>query len=526
MAENLTQKHKNDLLKKIKEIKEFISGKDSSGKFNAYLSELENEVNKKDYGLKFEDHKEDFDEKLEKSLPVLTEVDKYLIPGGKVNFLIEEDNLASLNLLNRTHKGKIDVIYIDPPYNTGNKTRDGGFKYNDSFVSAEDGYRHSKWLSFMKKRLVLAKQLMNKGSVMFISINDVEMANLKLLCSDIFGENNVDTLIWNTEADGKSGSLKQTKRFRNIHEFIIICYIDKYSVEFNKINEPLPNVKFQTTNLAKNNQNKRGDSTRIFKITSPSGVVWEDEWKYDKEKIDELLKKGLIYFGRNGENKPREILPTDENRMVYLTSIINQGSTTQGTKDLSNIIGENDFSYPKPLKLIKTLIKLHKGEKPTVLDFFAGSGTTGQAVFELNKENPNIERELILCTNNENGICEDITFERLKEVIKSQKLEEGLKYYKVDYIETENKVYYEYSAELLKHVRELVELENAIDFKNNDRIGIAITEEDLEEILNQNECKFKKIYIGADIMLSSEQENEMVKRNIDLIRIPNYYYAE
>ena len=144
----------------------------------------------KKYGLVWEDKPEEIEKRLADELPVLTEVPERAIvsdsPDAPNHIIIEGDNLEALTTLAYTHEGKIDVIYIDPPYNTGNKT----FIYNDSIVDREDGYRHSKWLSFMNKRLQIAKSLLSTGGVIFISIDDNEQAQLKLLCDEIFGGNN------------------------------------------------------------------------------------------------------------------------------------------------------------------------------------------------------------------------------------------------------------------------------------------------------------------------------------------------
>lgn len=151
----------------------------------------------KKYGLVWEDKPEEIETRLVDELPVLTEVQERAIvsdsPDAPNHILIEGDNLEALTALAYTHEGKIDVIYIDPPYNTGNKD----FVYNDSFVDREDGYRHSKWLSFMNKRLQIAKSLLSSGGVIFISIDDNEQAQLKLLCDEIFGAKNfVENIIW------------------------------------------------------------------------------------------------------------------------------------------------------------------------------------------------------------------------------------------------------------------------------------------------------------------------------------------
>lgn len=178
---------------------------------------------------------------------------------------------------------------------------------------------------------------------------------------------------------------------------------------------------------------------------APNGKVWKDEWKFKKEKIDKLLNDNMLYFGKSGNNKPRLIIPTGLDRIVYQTSIFNIGSTTSGRKDLKNVL-DNDFNYPKPISLIKRLLQLHTNKNAKVLDFFAGSGTTGHAVLELNKEDGG-HRQFILCTNNENNICRDVTYERLRRVINGYTTPKGkeveglpanLMYLTIDEIPKEN----------------------------------------------------------------------------------------
>lgn len=397
------------------------------------------------YGLVWKDHPEYIEEYLKNNSLVLLEEENLRIDSGYEytnNTLMEGDNLASL-LTMRESGEKVDVIYIDPPYNTGNE-----FVYNDKIVDKEDSFKHSKWLSFMEKRLKVARDLLTDEGVIFVSIDDNEQANLKLLMDEVFGEENVETMVWNTTAEGNSGSLKQVKRIRSIHEYICIGYKYKPGIVFNKIQEPnekLGSNSLTTANLAKNNSQKKNKEEDIFDIVAPNGKVWKDEWKFKKEKIDKLLNDNMLYFGKSGNNKPRLIIPTGLDRTVYQTSIFNIGSTTSGRKDLKNVL-DNEFNYPKPISLIKRLLQLHTNKNSKVLDFFAGSGTTGQAVLELNKEDGGY-RQFILCTNNENNICRDVTYERLRRVINGYTTPKGkeveglpanLMYLTIDEIPKEN----------------------------------------------------------------------------------------
>ena len=190
MSTNISKKKREDLLDKIKQIRAFIAAApqdENTGNLLSYLSELEKDVNGKKYGLVFEEHREEIDEVLDTHTPVLTEeADLFIDHGGQMNFLLEGDNLAALKLLEKTHRGKIKMIYIDPPYNTANKD----FAYDDTRVDLTDTFRHSKWLSFMRERLRIARNLLRDDGILFISIDDNEQSDLKLLCDEIFKEEN------------------------------------------------------------------------------------------------------------------------------------------------------------------------------------------------------------------------------------------------------------------------------------------------------------------------------------------------
>ena len=192
MSVNISKTKRERLIQKIKAIKEFISAApqdENTARLSAYAADIEKDVKRKKYGLVFEDHSESEDERLKTHAPFLVEQKELSINNGNgecPNFLIEGDNLAALTILEKTHKGKIDLIYIDPPYNTGNKD----FVYDDNFVDTGDTFRHSKWLSFMDKRLRIAQRLLSERGMIYISINDKESHALKLLCDDIFGPNN------------------------------------------------------------------------------------------------------------------------------------------------------------------------------------------------------------------------------------------------------------------------------------------------------------------------------------------------
>ncbi len=519
---NLSQLKRKRMMEFIGELREEHKEDDSA---LAALGEIETELNAKKYGLVWEEHIENVDVQMQENIPVFSEVNEREINGSDsadYNFLLEGDNLHSLYLLEKTHKGKIDIIYIDPPYNTGNKD----FMYDDAYVDSNDGFKHSKWLSSFSKRLDLAYRLLSNDGVLFISIDEREVACCTQLCKDRFER--VELNVWAKESEKNSGKLKRTKHFRDVHEFIIVCY-KNYDVQFGKIAQPLEDAKFQTTNLAKNNANKKGDESRIFKITNPeNGMSWEDEWKYDKEEIDRLLTEKLIWFGKKGTNKPRQILPTDERREVYCESIITQGSSSAGRTDLEAIFGLSVFDNPKPVRLIKTLIQISSKKDSIVLDYFAGSGTTGQAVLELNKEDGG-NRKFILCTNNENNICENITYQRLKTVITGKRqdgsdysdgIPANLKYYKTDFV-AKNEEFL--SDALLDHIKEMVQLEHGVKVDGTKHI-IVMTEEELDELeQNWSDCsEAEALYVSRNVLLSTEQNSTF--KDVAVYVIPDYYF--
>ena len=219
------------MLKTLSEIKKNISDEETLNS----LSLIENELTKKKYGLIWEEHEERVDKELETQIPTFEEIkDKEIMcnPNEKFNFLLEGDNLHSLYLLEKTYKEKIDIIYIDPPYNTGKED----FIYNDKIIDELDGYKHSKWLSFMERRIRIAKELLTKSGIILISIDENEEAQLKLLCDEIFGESNrLSTHHIKVRYDNKS--LNEKNDWQPVMEYVYIYAKDKLSVKAKKPSE-------------------------------------------------------------------------------------------------------------------------------------------------------------------------------------------------------------------------------------------------------------------------------------------------
>ena len=550
MSTNISKQKRDALISKINAIKEYIlSHPQDENALNllSYTNEIENELRAKRFGLVFEEHLEKIDEVLSTHLPFFKEEEKLFINnGGEMNFLIEGDNLASLNLLLKTHKGKIDLIYIDPPYNTGNKD----FIYDDNFVDSTDTFRHSKWLSFMEKRLKLARKLLSENGVIFISIDEHEFAELKLLCDSIFGEDNFLTIFnWMKTATPPSLSKTVRKKLEPIIAYkrneipfslcggitsggdmpllnegnkVISVTIDKNSLIVKIPDGKYSAGKYDRVVLLSDFIVVNGKANVNLEISGPM--------KWTQETIDSEIKnetkfyiksnKFAIRYERVGERikVPSNIITVDE---------CGVGTNEEAQKELKCLFDDNIFSYPKPTSLISYLVNMltYYNSSSTVLDFFAGSGTTGHAVMKLNAEDGG-KRKFILCTNNENNIARDVCYERIKRVVNKEKYEASLKYFKVDYLSISDKLYYEYADELLKHVRELVELENGINFNDNSEIAIILTEDELDEFTKTIPSSCKKIYLGHDILLSLDQEQELKKRNIQINIIPDYYYNE
>ena len=534
MSTNISKKKREDLLAKIKEIRNFIAAApqdENTGNLLSYLAELEKDVNGKKYGLVFEEHREEIDEVLDSHTPVLTEDKDFFIDnGGQMNFIIEGDNLASLKLLEKTHKGKIDLIYIDPPYNTSNKD----FVYDDTYIDNNDNYRHSKWVSFLVQRLKIAHSLLNKKGVIFISIDDNEQASLRLLADFVFGENNfIAEMVWQK----KKGGSNDSRHVATEHEYILmyskkkylldnifIAYGDEYISRYKEKDEK---GRYYWDTF------KRKSGKQYYAITCPDGTTLEKEengepisWlrseprflsdlAEDEARIVKINGKWTVHFKQRQPKgyKPRSL-------------ITEYGTTSDGASDLKGIFNvTNIFSNPKPVKLIEYLIKFISRKEINILDFFAGSGTTGHAVMKLNAEDGG-NRKFILCTNNENNICRDVTYERIKRVIDKEEYAASLKYYKVDYVPISNRLYYEYADELLKHIRELVELENGINFTDNTEIAIVLTEEELDGFITHIDEKCQKLYLGHDILMDAQQAQILKDKKITINIIPDYYYKE
>lgn len=542
------------------------------------INEIEEALNEKKYGLVWEEHTENVDELANENVLMFEELGFRKVISKteeKFNFLLEGDNLHSLKLLEKTHRGRIDLIYIDPPYNTQNKD----FKYDDTYIDPNDEYVHSKWLSFMCRRLKIARTLLSKTGVIFISIDDREAAQLKLLCDEVFGESNfVNSIsVKMSEASG----VKMThvdKRLVKIGETILVYKKEslllnpikiskrKWDKEYNKVllnfseedkaaldrlavNEALLSEsdilnyadailsKCEISSIAEVMKSERiskddidewcfKNAYRIFRTAASSSVLKlaEEKKKINSNILFSVLssRDRKLYFVKSDYNEtsksPRvQILFASDYLEEYLGDYWSDINTT-GLEAEGGISLKNG---KKPLALIRRIISMPATPVNIVLDFFAGSGTTGHAVVDLNKQDGG-NRQYILCTNNENSICEEITYQRLLNIQKE--LPHNLKYLKTGLIR--RTVDEPMTDELLSCIVPLIELEYSCDLDLSS-IKVFLTEEDFDEYMNHTkELKLKKTFLASDILLSSEQSKRLNDVGCEIIRIPEYYYRD
>ncbi len=515
------------------------------------LGEIENELCSKKYGLIWEKHEELVDVQMQDNIPVFTEVTDREIcanAGGNYNFLLEGDNLHSLRLLEKTHRGKIDVIYIDPPYNTKNKD----FVYDDVFVDGTDGYRHSKWISFMAERLDIAAKLLSDSGCIFISIDDNEQAALKMLCDEIFGEDKfVAHIPWRkrtAKSDVPFGISQDCES--------ILCYANSAFMAAVKGKErkyfetdDFPGRAWRYHDLTKQTTIEERPNSNFTIVNPKTGDEYPvnplRSWAITHETFEFYYKENRIIFPGDYDflniSKPVLRYWKDDDMKkagadfglvaasTYLPSEI-VGMTQDGTKEITALFGSKKFSFPKPVGLIKYLIEIATVRNPTalILDFFAGSGTTAQAVLELNQADEG-NRKFILCTNNENRICEDITYPRIKTVIIGKRMDgsvysdgipANLKYYRTDFVSKDSD---DVSAELLEHITEMVQLEHGIKIDNKEYL-IVLSDDEADELeQNWNEYPdIKALYISKDVLLTTSQNT--LFGSVPVHIIPDYYF--
>ena len=519
----------------------------------------------KTYGLVWEDSPEEVEENLRSHIPVLREVKGRALTDGRADapnhILIEGDNLDALTALSYTHEGKIDVIYIDPPYNTGNKD----FVYYDDFcdeyrtipyVEREDAYRHSKWLSFMSRRLRIAKRLLSDKGVIFISIDDNEQANLKLLCDEVFGSN---AFVASAARRRRKSQANLSKNISTIHEYVLI-YKKKEEHELNKVEASIDLSEYKNPDNDPRGSYKTMPCTNRggtkYSVITPSGRIVHDEWRFKEETFYSLLNDNRIVFPKGGEGKPRYKLFLSEKEkggVIDNTWWEDLGSNQEGATLLEDIVGKDVFNNPKPIGLINHILKLNTDESSIILDFFAGSGTTLHATMQLNAEDGG-RRQCILVTNNENSICEQVTYERNKRVIQGYTTPKGqaveglsnnnLRYYKIDYT---NRVHtHENRMALAQAMTELLQIKNGAYetpelfghlkvkprymryFRGDKDMLVVYFPEIIPHLVNEIKAmSFNgklQVYVAIDGNYPFAEEFAPVAAKVDVVAIPSVYY--
>jgi adenine-specific DNA-methyltransferase len=338
-------------------------------------------------------------------------------PTESENIIIEGENLAVLKLLSNSYREQVKCIYIDPPYNTGKdfvysdkfnqdkkeywedaEVTENGFKIDTN--TETDGRFHSNWLNMMYSRLLIARQLLKEDGVIFISIDDNEVHHLRKLCDEVFGEENfISNVIW----EKKFAPSNDAKWFSDNHDHIIVYAKNKEIFRPNL----LERNKGAIARYKNNDNDERGvwvsgdmtvktyNANYDFEITTPSGRKISPPkgicWRYSQEKVAELIKDNRVWFGSSGDNVPRvkRFLTEVKDGITPLTIWYHKdvGHNQSATQELRKIFeGEQYFDTPKPVNLLERVVSISMSRNDIILDFFAGSGTTGQAVTELNQE--------------------------------------------------------------------------------------------------------------------------------------------
>jgi len=484
--------------------------KELIAEINALKKKLEianNRIKTQKYGITWLDVPEGFEEESENQMPVLTEVKEKAIKTDDekpTHLLIEGDNYHSLTCLNYTHKNKIDLIYIDPPYNTGSD----GFRYKDkrvldkypdgTDVPKEHPLRHSYWLSFMSKRLELAFRLLKSDGFIVVSIDDNEVAQLKMLLDEYSNGNTKIIAVKMSEASGlKMGATSRVKNIPKYKEYIIYAkpsgvnnlHFDKikktdWDSEYNifwenfkkedkelidtissqdevtekdlvKVDKILKSIKKVSVN-SKVNELKIKDkdlnkwlfdnSWRILRTAASSSVkrLADEKRKNTSQTYFSVisLRDKLLYLVKGdyspSSKSPRVQFIFAEDNLKYHPGDIWYDIKTTGLEAEGGIEFKNG---KKPLDLIQRIIKSNTNKNSIVLDFFAGSGTTGEAVLRLNKSD-NGKRQFILMTSNEEDIAEKVCYQRIINTFNgyasNDSIPENLKYYKTDFVGVNN----------------------------------------------------------------------------------------
>lgn len=568
MMSNLSKKKRDEMISFLETLKE----QHTDDRSLMAINRIEKELTFKKYGLIWEEHDEAVNIRMQTHIPVFSERKKMEIAGDPAseayNFLLEGDNLHSLKLLEKTHRGMIDVIYIDPPYNTGNRD----FIYNDEYIKKEDAFRHSTWLSFMAERLKIAYKLLKSDGLIYISIDDNEQAQLKLLMDEIFSEENF--IICMPRITKKNG--KTTSAYARNHDYVLV-YTKKEQGVFLMEEHNDEAFKYEDEYVAKRGKYKLNQTLDYDSLSYSAGLdypleidgeifypgsdekKWRERqngnhrradwaWRWSRKLFEFGYRNGFVVVKRKKDGTARIYTKTylqakiardaagefyiEYGKRVKATSSIelmdNIFSNDNAKKDLDKFGLKDAFDYSKPVELIKKLLRAYYKKDALVLDFFAGSGTTGQAVLELNREDGG-SRRFILCTNNENNICKKVTYRRIKTIMTgkcadgtkyAESIPANLKYYKTAFVSRNSGRIYE---DLLEHTMEMIALQFGVKVDNQKYVMIMNDDE-----MDQFEKNFtgyqdlKALFINQDVLLSASQERML--KEVKVFIIPDCYF--
>ena len=383
---------------------------------------------------------------------LLRKINSHSVGKDSKNLIIHGDNLEALKALMPHYFGKIGCIYIDPPYNTGNEK----WVYNDRVNSpkikkwlgkvvggeAEDLCRHDKWLCMMYPRLKLLKDLLSENGAIFISIDDNEHCNLRAIMDEIFGESNfVATIGWQKKFSRQSDA----RWFSDTYEFIIVYAKSKYKWKPNLF----PRTEEQDNRYKNPDNDHRGpwspDNIVVktysakydYKIKTPSGRIVKPPtgfcWRYSKSRFQELVTDNRIYFGNSGNNVPRvkRFLSEVQQGLVPITLWLRDfaGDTQEAVREVKLLLENEKFDSPKPVKLIKRILQIASNNSDIILDSFAGAGTTGHAVLDLNKDDGGNRKFILIEMENYAG---KITAKRVQNAIKKFGYKDGFEFCELD----------------------------------------------------------------------------------------------
>ena len=508
------------------------------------IKELQILKQQKKFGLVWEEKTEEVVEQCKKQAPILESVPEMSVQTNKDDLnhiMIEGDNYHALQVLNYTHKGKIDVIYIDPPYNTG--ARD--WKYNNDYVEKEDQYRHSKWLSMMNHRLRVTKNLLKEDGVLVCTIDENERPRVELLLEMVFSGYKITAVTIIHNPQGVQGN-----NFSYTHEYALFVFRDrKNTIDRVEVEERREALRDDTGNnyLRTNARNCFYpviiESGKIIgfgevpkdefhpkdRVVQKNGYqeIWpirdevERKWRYARQSVEEILddlflretKRGIDVFQIKRTGKPKT---------VWVDPKYHAGGKF-GTKLIDDILGKKKFDYPKSLYSVLDVLKITTGKHSTILDFFAGSGTTAHAVLELNKQDGG-NRQVIVCTNNENnngngseGIARGVCQPRIKKVIqgytkqngKNEKVEGlggNLKYFKTDFVDVKNiyDITDDDKLKLTEKVGQMIALkENAFE---------QVEKNAFYQIFTDQKEKFVGVYFSEDLEKLQEFEDKILEK--------------